>query len=315
MMDEEKTQESLYLRTMRIGPSLPDALERVASFFAQHPDRAASSSAVEIAAFTGTSDASVTRTAHALGYTGMKDLKRAAMELVRVRTDPEKVLEQRIERVRDYSITGVIDDTIHAASHTRHTIPHETWESAVQILAGARRVFCFGLKPVGFIGDYLAHMFNRVGVDARSSHQTGVLLADYLLPMTKGDALVIFAPIRQFHEVAAAVRHANRVGTKTVLITEAIGMPIRTEVDCTITTSPTSMSAASDQVLPLTVAHGLFLGVAAVRPDQATENMTLLNEIRPTVSPQKATLTMEDLGLSQVMHTNTEETNSPKGDA
>ncbi|WP_223881287.1 MurR/RpiR family transcriptional regulator [Nesterenkonia ebinurensis] len=299
---------------MRIGPSLPAALERVATFFAQHPDRTAASSAVEIATFTGTSDASVIRTAHALGYSGMKDLKRAALNLVSERFDPEKVLEQRIERVRDHALTGVIDDTIQAHARTRHTIPQETWDHAVGLLAEARRVFCYGLKPVGFIGDYMAHMLNRVGVDARSAHHTGVLLADYLLPLTADDALVVFAPIRQFDEVAAAVRHAKSVDAPVVLITEAIGMPIRSEVDCTLTTSPTSMSAASDQVLPLTVAHGLFLGVAAVLPHRATETMTRLNEIRPTVSPQKATLTLEDLGLAQVVRANAVDSNMNEDD-
>lgn len=303
-MNADNSTESLYQRATRIGPSLPAALERVATFFAQHPDRTAASSAVEIATFTGTSDASVIRTARALGYSGMKELKRASLDLVSERVDPEKVLEHRIERVRDHAITGVLDDTIHAASRTRHTIPPATWEHAVQLLAQASRVFCYGLKPVSFIGDYMAHMLNRVGVDARSSHQTGVLLADYLLPLRSEDALVVFAPIRQFDEITAAVRHAKNLGTSVILITEAIGMPIRTEVDCTITTSPTSMSAASDQVLPLTVAHGLFLGVAAVLPDRATETMTRLNDIRPTVSPQKATLTLEDLGLSHVVHPN-----------
>jgi DNA-binding MurR/RpiR family transcriptional regulator len=305
-MNAQNPEESLYLRAIRIGPSLPGTLERVATFFAQHPDRTAASSAAEIATFTGTSDASVIRTAHALGYSGMKDLKRAALELVSERVDPEKVLEQRIERVRDHSITGVIDDTVHAASRTRHTISPEVWDQAVQILARARRVFCYGLKPVGFIGDYLAHMFNRVGVDARSSHQTGVLLADYMLPLTEEDAVVIFAPIRQFDEVGAVVRHAKHIGASVVLITEAIGMPIRNEVDCTLTTSPTSMSAASDLSLPLTVAHGLFLGVAALLPHRAIETMTRLNELRPTVSPQKASLTLEDLGLAHVVRSSSD---------
>lgn len=301
-MEHEKLEKSLYRRAVRVGPSLSPALERVAAFFARQPDWAAVSSAADIAKYTETSDATVIRAAHALGYSSLKDLKRAALDLIRERADPEKVLEQRIERVQDESIVGVINDTINAAASTKHTITPENWTAAIQILADARRVFCYGLKPVGFIGDYLAHMFNRIGVDARSSHHTGVMLADYLLPLAAEDALVVFAPIRQFDEVTSSVRHAKQVGASVVLITEAIGMPIRSDVDCTITTSPTSMSSASDQALPLTVAHGLFLGVAAALPDRARETMTRLNELRPAVSSQRGKMRSEDFEVALPAH-------------
>ena len=297
-MPDISPDESLFARATRIGPTLPGGLARIATYFALHPDRVAAGSALDIAQQADTSDASVVRTARALGYSGMKEMRLAALALIAERTNPGRVLEQRLNRVGgDSHLEQVIDDTVDSFERFRDQIDPAEWSAMVDSVATARRVFCYGLTPTGFIADYLAFMFNRIGVDARSNTGTGVLLADYLMAIDSDDVLIVFAPIRQFDEVVASVRAAKHKGARVVLITEAIGMPIRSEVDHVITTAPTSLTTASDAVLPLAVAQALFLAVAAAHPKRAARSMDRLNELRSTVSHQKAFITAERLGL------------------
>ncbi len=295
---ESTTVESLYARAVRRGPSLPGALAQVASYFALHPDRVASASALELAAQIGTSDASVVRTAKALGYRNLKEVRLAALDLVAHRADPSAVLQRRMGSTEGGShLAQVIDDTAHALEQFRDTVQEIDWDAIVDVLAGAGRVFCYGLSPTGYIADYLAFFLTRTGIDARSSKTTGVLLADELLQISKRDAVVVFAPIRQFDEVAATVRSARAVGASVVLVTEAIGMPIRSEADHVITTAPTSMSAASDASIPLVVAQAIVNAVAARNPERALTAMDRLNGLRSAVSHQRITLTPEQLGI------------------
>ncbi|MDQ3762715.1 MAG: hypothetical protein M3460_13930, partial [Actinomycetota bacterium] len=58
-------------------PGLAPAQRQVARFFTEHAARLGFYSAAEIAERLGTSDATVVRTAQALGYRGLADLKRA----------------------------------------------------------------------------------------------------------------------------------------------------------------------------------------------------------------------------------------------
>src|SRR5271154_4541509 len=64
-------------RMARLGGSLGAAGQRVAGFIAANPAAALASSALELAANAGTSDATVIRTVQALGYGGLADLKQA----------------------------------------------------------------------------------------------------------------------------------------------------------------------------------------------------------------------------------------------
>ncbi|GEK79533.1 MurR/RpiR family transcriptional regulator [Agrococcus baldri] len=297
-MSTEDATESLYARATRLGPELPGTLSQVAAFFALHPDQVAGSSALEIAAAVGTSDASVIRTARALGYAGMKDVRQAALALVAQRADPGELLQRRMHSTADGShLRQVVADSANAIEQFRSTLDDVDWEGIVDAVAGARKVFCYGLKPVGYIAEYLAFFLVRTGVDAQASKTTGVLLADELLRVHEGDAAIVFAPIRQFDEVATVVRTARAEGATVVLITEAIGMPIRTEADYVITTAPTSLSAASDASIPLMVAHALVNAVSARNPARALAALDRLNTLRPFVTHQRAQLTAQRLGI------------------
>ncbi|TCC32204.1 MurR/RpiR family transcriptional regulator [Kribbella sindirgiensis] len=290
--------DSLYGRATRIGPDLPDVLGKVATFFALHPDRVAGLSVQEIAAAIGTSDASVIRTAKALGYSGMKTARQAALELVNQRANPGAILQRRMYSTADGShLRQVVNDTARAVEQFAHQMDEIDWDGLVTAVAEADRVFCYGLAPTGYIADYLAFILARIGVDARASRASGLLLADDLAQLRPGTTVVVFAPVRQFDEVAATVRTAKTAGASVILITEAIGMPVRSEADFVVTTSPTSLTSASDAGIPLLVSQALMSAVAARHPSRALDAMDRLNHLRPTVTRQSAQLSAERLGI------------------
>jgi DNA-binding MurR/RpiR family transcriptional regulator len=73
----DSSQETLPARISRLGGSLGAAGQRVVHFIAQNPAIVLASSAMDLAASTETSDATVIRTLQALGYAGLADLKQA----------------------------------------------------------------------------------------------------------------------------------------------------------------------------------------------------------------------------------------------
>src|SRR5450432_3969957 len=71
------SRETFAARVARLGGSLGGSGMRVVRFIEQNPASALASSALELAASAATSDATVIRTAQALGYSGLADLKQA----------------------------------------------------------------------------------------------------------------------------------------------------------------------------------------------------------------------------------------------
>src|SRR5215469_14968076 len=72
---------------------------RAASYFVDAPEEVAFLSAAELARRLGLSDATVIRAARSLGYSGLPELKRELMELVRSRMSPARQAERSLEAV------------------------------------------------------------------------------------------------------------------------------------------------------------------------------------------------------------------------
>jgi len=279
-----KKTESLIDRVAGSAGTLPAALQSVAQFIAQHPDVASASSAAELGVVTGTSDATVVRTAKALGYAGVKDMRRAAAEVLATRANPGAVLANRIERMHEsVPLAQLYSDTVASLGAVVEQLPQDHWAAVVERVGASSGVLCYGLPPVGFIAEYLGLMLNRIGVPARAETTTGPYLADRLLSLPEIDTVVVFAPVRPFRELGAVFRRADELEARKVLITEAIGMPLSAQADHVLVTPATSLNTAGEVTVPLFLAHALVLSVAATREERSVETMHRLDAIRRTI--------------------------------
>lgn len=275
----------LHERVAAKAEELTSTERRVAEYMAQNPDVAATSSASELAQATGTSDATVVRTARSLGYTGLPELRREVIDTVVGRRDPAHVLGHRLGRLAENGndLDRVIEDSVAMLQELSVRTDPDQWTAAVEALSGARQVFSYGIGPAGCVAEYLTIMLNRIGVSSRSSTVTGVRLADALLGIAQGDTVVVFAPLRRFREIDVVLQHARSVNAKTVVATEALGLALADQSDTVLATPQTSTNTASELFAPFLLAHALTLSVAA-RRDGSVATMQLLNELRAAVA-------------------------------
>ncbi|MBZ6226723.1 MurR/RpiR family transcriptional regulator [Streptomyces olivaceus] len=281
MADTPDARDQLAERVRRLAPGLPQALASVAAFVLRHPDRVATASAAELGEATGTSDATVVRTAKALGYSGVKEMRRAATTLISTRADPGAVLAHRIAQVTEESpLSRVVRDSVGDIEALTGFIGADRWEDAVSALAGAERLLVYGMPPVGFVAEHLAFMLRRIGRRATALTATGVHLADQLLTAEDFDAAVVFAPVRQFPEVVTVVRRVRGAGSPCVLITEALDMPVAAEADHLLVTPRSSLDTTGELTLPLVIVQALLLSLAARDRDRAAAAMSRLEEHR-----------------------------------
>ncbi|ANY09321.1 MurR/RpiR family transcriptional regulator [Pseudonocardia sp. HH130630-07] len=283
---DDTGEQDLAERIRQRAPGLPQALGNVAAYCLRHPDTVSTSSAAELGTATGTSDATVVRTARALGYPGVKEMRRAAAALISSRTDPGAVMARRIAQVSSAGspFDRVVRDTLHGVESLAEFIPAGQWEAAVDVLAAADRLLVYGLPPVGFVAEHLVLMLGRIGRAAVAGSATGLALADLLLSTGPVGAAVVFAPVRQFPEVTTVVRHLRDDGIPCVLVTEAIDMPIAAEVEHVLVTPRTSLDTAGESTLPLVVAQALLMSLAARDRDGAAATMERLHALRDRIA-------------------------------
>jgi DNA-binding MurR/RpiR family transcriptional regulator len=266
----------------RISP----AERRVARFFRDNREETLIASAAALAEKAGTSDATVVRTAKALGFAGMEELRRAlAGELKRNRS-PATRLARTLSEVGD-DLTAAFEATLDvhqgALQRLRRDITPERFRAAVRYIAEAKRVFVFGIGPSSAMAGYFTIQLGRFGIEAQSLTETGILLADRLLQLKRGDLLMIFAYSRVYPELATILDRAGRQGVPKVLFSDSLGRKLQGKVDLVLPVERGRADMLSMHTATLGLIEALLVGVAMTRPEKTMASLRTLNELRAMV--------------------------------
>jgi DNA-binding MurR/RpiR family transcriptional regulator len=250
---------------------LSRAERKVAEYMRNHLQEVVFASADEIGAAAGTSDATVVRTAKALGYSGLIELKYVVGQQVMNQqvmngAKPITRLRNRIEEVGPD--TSSLVEQLFLEAHerlveTERRLTETNLEQALDVLDHAAHILCFGLGPSESNAEYMALRLTRLGRQARATGATGFALADHLLNLGESDTVVILTPGRMLNEHEVIVDHAQQVGARTLLITDSLGPLLEDRVDVMVRAVHSPSGFTGETLCGTLVVDVLILGLAA----------------------------------------------------
>ncbi|MFI6086277.1 MurR/RpiR family transcriptional regulator [Streptomyces sp. NPDC051217] len=288
MTTNDNAEDSLRERVASKLPVMPPAERRVAEYLRDHAQSIVFSTAEEIGAATGTSDATVVRTSKTLGYSGLPDLKRSIGQQIINATRPSVRLNQRIDSAGKETATlldHVFSEAGERLAETLRLTPREQFDEAVGLLTEAHEVLAFGVGLSEIPARFLAMKMNRLGHPTQFVGAAGFLLADGLLGLREKDVVVIYAPARLTTELNVVLDHAKSVGAKTVLITDSLGPTLTDRVSVTLPAVHSATGYTAEAFSSLLMTDCLLLGVAGQDRDRATAGSELLHTLRAALAP------------------------------
>ena len=266
---------------------LSPAEKTVARFFQENREEVLIASASALARQAGTSDATVVRTAKALGFAGLEDLRRSLAREIREGISPASRMARTIREVEGGSqspLHTTLDINISALEALRHDISAELFERVVQEISSAHRLQIFGIGPSSAMADYLAIGLGRLGLETLSLTQTGLLLADRLQHFRTGDVLVIFAYGHVYQELEIMLDQADKHAMPTVLISDTLGQKLHHRVTHVLPVARGRVNMLSMHTATLALIEALLVGAAKNRPAESLSSLEVLNEIRSELS-------------------------------
>ena len=198
-------------RLQHVGASLSPAARRVVRLITENRPLALAGSAAALAERAGTSDATVVRTVQALGFNGLADMRRVMAESLGTTTSPASPAEAMRRTLAEtgaeagHAIDLAIDTQRAAVEALSTPAARAILRAAVMALEPARRVLVFGIGPSASLARYVAMLLGRGGRSARALDASGIALADQLLDLGAGDALLVLAYGRAYREVVAVL--------------------------------------------------------------------------------------------------------------
>ncbi|MDM9648653.1 MurR/RpiR family transcriptional regulator [Rhizobium sp. S163] len=245
-------------------------------------------SAEEIAAETGTSDATVIRAARRLGFSGLPELKRICSRVMAQTLPTSERLEHRF-RATGENLTNVAKQMFEAAREvvtaTEEQFDENEVSHAVSILEQADTVWCLGIGTSEAEAIHCSVALSRVGLRTRCSGASGFTLANQLLDLRRDDVVVMFHALRDADELKLVVRQISEIGCKVILI---CGVQLKATyegmVSALITCTSTPSKLASWSLGALVIADILSYGVAVRNQKQAIDSKARLSKLRAAIS-------------------------------
>lgn len=208
-------------------PHLSPAEQRVARFFMTQKEALLLGSALEIANQTGTSDATVVRTARSLGFDSLAGLREAALsELTNNVPSPSNRLRHTLDEA-GADATATLHHVLDTHAESLRVLHEPAFEASfarsVDLLATVPRCHVFGIGPSGAMADYASLQFNRIGLPATALSVSGISLADRLIGLKQGEALLMIAYAPIYREVAVTLDRAEQLEIPVILLSDSLG--------------------------------------------------------------------------------------------
>ncbi|MCC5032776.1 MurR/RpiR family transcriptional regulator [Streptomyces sp. WAC 00631] len=267
---------ALAAKVRMLGPTMTRSMQRVAEAVAGDPAGCAALTVTGLAERTGTSEATVVRTARTLGYPGYRDLRLALAGLAAQQESgaaPAVTADIAVDDPLPDVIAKLAREEQQCLADTAAGLDATQLDAAVTALAGARRIDVYGIGASNLVAQDLAQKLLRIGLSAHA-HADPHLAMTGAVQLRAGDAAVAISHSGRTVDVIEPLRTAFDRGATTVAVTGRPDGEITQYADHVLTTSPARESelrpaAMSSRTSQLLVVDCLFIGVAQRTHDTA----------------------------------------------
>lgn len=275
-------------RLARQKDRLTPAMLRAAHFIDQNRADVLLCSAAELARLTHASDATIVRTAQALGFDGLAALRAALAASLGAAASPvQEELLTSLDSVGadvDRAVARVLGNEEKSLKTLRTKKVTALISDAVRILAGARRIAVFGMGPTGYISGYFCERLRRNGLKQILLNQSGGRLADQLLDLEPGDALLMLAYGRPYREASAAIGEAQRLKLPIVLVSDSLDHSLARHADLIVPAPRSNRDQISLHGATVICLEAIAFGLAAFDPDRASRSVQRLSILRSKIA-------------------------------
>lgn len=225
-------------------PSLPRAEKAFAQALLENPDAITHLTLAEIAAESGSSEASVIRFCKRMGCHGYSDLKKAFMAAIE---DGSEVHEEEIKETDDIGeiLKKVFQSNVQTLQNTM-VLANEGYEDALNAIVNARAIHFFGVGDAFAACQFAFMKFCRLGIpcSAYSDVMLQYMTADNMGP---GDVALAVSYEGRSRNVVQAMKIAKRRGATTISITKMNKSPLLKYTDISLFISVSDLTIGRDK--------------------------------------------------------------------
>ena len=262
-------------------PTFSKGQKRIARYITDSYDKAAFMTANRLGKTVGVSESTVVRFAVDLGFDGYPSMQKAMREMVLNRLTSVQRIEVANNRLGDQDVVSmVLHADMEKLRQTSETISREEFNTAVDAILKAKRVYILGVRSVAplanFLGHYLNYMFNNVHVI--SGFSAGEMF-EKIVGVNSEDVIIAFSFPRYSASTTKGARYCRSAGATVIGITDSKDSPLGQCSDHILVAKSDMVSLVDSLVAPLSLVNALIVAIAAKREKELSQTFANLERI------------------------------------
>ncbi len=246
-------------------PSLTPAAQAIARIVLDDPGLVVRSTITEFSAVSGTSEATIVRTARALGFAGYSQMRFALAAAVA--KEPERLVPGDIGP--DDPLTDVIAKVARGESEaladTAAQLDPDRLDAVVAAIARARRVDVYGVAASGLVATDMSQKLLRIGLSSHPFSDAHLALTSAAL-LCDQDVVVAISCTGETPDVLVPARTAKDAGAMLVAITNNPRSSLADLADHTLVSAGRETAfrpgALASRISQLLIVDCIFVGLA-----------------------------------------------------
>lgn len=276
-----KKEDNLTSRINRHIDTMSKGQKKLAGFILANYDRAVFMTAAKMGKTVGVSESTVVRFATLLEYKGYPEFQKAMESLVQEKLNSIERIEVASGKMsRQEVLETVLKADAERIKLTLDNIDRKAFETAVDWLLDARRIYVVGVRSctalADFLGFYLNIIFDNVKVISTNNFSE---MFEQMIRINKKDCIIGISFPRYSMRTLKAMEFANDRNARVIAITDSKNSPLGLYSSCNLLARSDMASIVDSLVAPLSVINALIVSLCIKRQDEVIENLEMLEGV------------------------------------
>ena len=255
--------------------------KKIAAYVTKNYDKAVFLTAAKLGEVVGVSESTTVRFAVQLGYTGYPDFQKALEEVVRNQLNSIQRMEVAYGRISQSEILkSVLQSDVEKIKLTLDSMDEHTFETAVDIIANARRVYIVGIRSCAPLASFLGFYLNLVCDNVASVITNSASeIFEQLIRIDERDVIIGISFPRYSMRTLKALEFASNRSAKVITLTDSIHSPMNLYSSCNLIARSDMVSIVDSLVAPLSIINAMVVALCMKKQTEVVKTLETLEEI------------------------------------
>jgi len=261
---------------------LTESQKVIANYIVENPQKFVLCSVRKLENELKISKSTIVRSAQALGYNGIYELKSVLSKGIQNNFGPipryKTFLSESHEKLNFIKL--VADETVNNINNTLQLIDNVQYKKSIDLLKHANHVYTIGVGISSYLAEIATYLFARVSINSNFMTHGALTFSEQIINLSKDDVIFAFSFPPYSKETIEAAHYAKEKGIKVISVTDKATSKIIQYSDVFLQVSVESITISNSIMSVLVLLYSIITQIGDELKDKTLKTIEAIEHVR-----------------------------------